>query len=134
LVDISYLYHKARKCRVIHKIFSADSLLFKAKYNNFCRIAIGNLFFFHWQHKRSKKRPWHYKSQSIPQIFKTVVVLSIIPNPSPVVHEGCWSGGELLTRTLVGLFTITPSAVVTPSASTDSISAIHNVSTACDKE
>jgi hypothetical protein len=42
---------------------------------------MGNLFFFHWQHKGSKKRQsrhGHDQSQSIPQIFKTIVVLSVI--------------------------------------------------------
>jgi hypothetical protein len=76
---------------------------------------VENLFFFHWRHKRSKKRLWHHKSQSVPQIFKTVVVLSVIPNPSPVLHEGCRPGGRPHL------------CLITPSASTDSTSAIHNV-------
>jgi hypothetical protein len=53
--------------------------------NNFCYITyrIRHLFFFHWQHKGSNPRSdWHHKSQSIPQIFQTVVVLSVIPNPN----------------------------------------------------
>jgi hypothetical protein len=52
-----------------------------------------NLFFFHWQHKGSKKRQSRPK-QSIPQIFKTVVVLSVItktplgtPSASTAIHN-----------------------------------------------
>jgi hypothetical protein len=48
------------------------------------------------------------------QISKTVV-LSVDPNPSPVVHEGFRLGGR------------PPVSLITPSASTDSTSAIHNV-------
>jgi hypothetical protein len=48
---------------------------------------------------------------TISQTFKTVVVLSVIHNPSPVVHEGCRPG----VRPHVSL--------ITPSASTDSTSA-----------
>jgi hypothetical protein len=54
---------------------------------------MGNLFFFHWQHKGSKKRQSRPK-QSIPQIFKTVVVLSVItktplgtPSASTAIHN-----------------------------------------------
>jgi hypothetical protein len=54
---------------------------------------MGNLFFFHWQHKVSKKRQSRPK-QTIPQIFKTVVVLSVItktplgtPSASTALHN-----------------------------------------------
>jgi hypothetical protein len=54
---------------------------------------MGNLFFFHWQHKVSKKRQSRQK-QTIPQTFKTVVVLSVItktphgtPSASTAVHN-----------------------------------------------
>jgi hypothetical protein len=52
------------------------------------------IYFSSIGNKRSKKRLWHHKSQSIPHIFKTIVVLSVIPNPSPVVHKGCRPGGR----------------------------------------
>jgi hypothetical protein len=63
--------------------------------------------------------------QSIRQTFKTVVVLAVIPNPLPVVHESCRP-----MRTPVELFAVTPSAVVsliTGTPSNDSISTIQNV-------
>ncbi|KAJ3622108.1 hypothetical protein MTP99_002635 [Tenebrio molitor] len=40
---------------------------------------------------------------------------TVILNPSRILHEDCQPGGELLTRTLVGLFTVTLSAVVSGS-------------------
>jgi hypothetical protein len=129
------LYHKARKChfarastvcrrrgvsrgvtsastcktfssRVIQKTFSVEiHIIIFVKI-----LPYREFIFFHWQHKRSKKRLWHHKSQSIPQVFKIVVVLSVISNhPSLVVHKGCRRSGR------------PPVSLITPSASTDSI-------------
>jgi hypothetical protein len=50
---------KTFSSRVIHKHFSVNNL-FKAKYNQ--NYQIGNLFFFHWQHKGYKKRLSRQKS------------------------------------------------------------------------
>jgi hypothetical protein len=85
---------KTFSSRVIHKKFSADNL-FKAKYNNFCKKnAEWGIYFSFIGNIKDPRSNSHDQSQSIPQIFKTVVVLSVItktslgtPSASTAIHN-----------------------------------------------